>query len=195
MSGAEVLMEDIRQYCIFALAKQGEFDVPNQETIFYQYIAEAHELCRTRVTEECSKLALDAVGLPFEPISECLEQTFENKEDKAKSENVLLKSQAVEWQQLGHNTYPSMVINSKTFRGRLTPDNAFEAICAAFKDEPKACRVWQEEMGIELPTGRSSGINQKTLFALIIVLIIVNICIILVYRQYLQKELDSEMKT
>ena len=88
-----------------------------------------------------------------------------------------------------------MVINSKTFRGRLTPDNAFEAICAAFKNEPSTCRVWQEEMGIEVPEGRSTGINQKTLFALIIVLIIINICIILVYRQYLQKELDSEMKT
>ena len=88
-----------------------------------------------------------------------------------------------------------MVINSKTFRGRLTPDNAFEAICAAFKNEPSTCRVWQEEMGIEVPEGRSSGINQRTLFALIIVLVIINICIILVYRQYLQKELDSEMKT
>ena len=91
MSGAEVLMEDLRQYCIFALARQGEFEIPNQETIFYQYVAEAHELCRTRVTEECSKLALDAVRLPFEPINECVEQTFENKEDKAKSDNVLLK--------------------------------------------------------------------------------------------------------
>lgn len=81
MSGVDVLMEDIRQYCIFALAKGDGFDssIMNLSTIFYSYVTEAHELCRSRITEECSKLALDAVGLPFEPISECVEATFENK--------------------------------------------------------------------------------------------------------------------
>jgi len=78
-----------------------------------------------------------------------------------------------------------LIINSKTFRGRLTPDNAFEAICAAFIREPAECRAWQEEMGIELPMAVSDGINQKTLFFLIVALILVNVIIILVYRRYL----------
>ena len=73
MSGAESLMEDLRQYCIFALARSGEFDIPNEDIIFYDYVSEAHELCRTRVTEECSKLVMEAVGLPFEQINECVE--------------------------------------------------------------------------------------------------------------------------
>ena len=97
MSGVESLMEDLRQYCIFALGRSGEFNVPNDDTIFYSYVAEAHELCRTRITEECSKLAIKALRLPYEPIQECVEQTFEKKEDKAMSDNVLFKQNAVEW--------------------------------------------------------------------------------------------------
>jgi len=70
----------MRQYCVFALGKNGDFDlerkthnnwgfpIVDQRVLFFRYIAEAHELCRNRITEECSKLALEALGLPFEPV-------------------------------------------------------------------------------------------------------------------------------
>ena len=85
LEGVEVLMEDIRQYCIFALSKQGAFDIKrqthnfwgipinDQRVLFFRYVAEAHELCRNRITEECSKLALKALELPYEPVKECVE--------------------------------------------------------------------------------------------------------------------------
>jgi len=64
-----------------------------------------------------------------------------------------------DWTNYGHNLIPSININQKTFRGRLTPDNVFEGICAAFTSEPHECRVWQEELGIEVPKGQATGIN------------------------------------
>jgi hypothetical protein len=82
-----------------------------------------------------------------------------------------------------------MVINGKTFRGRLNPDNVFEAICASFQHEPKQCKKWQEMEGIPIPRGQSTGISQRTLFMLILTLIIVNVLIILAYRRYLNSEL------
>jgi len=66
---------------------------------------------------------------------------------------------AEDWTNYGHNLIPSININHKTFRGRLTPDNVFEGICAAFSSEPHECRVWQEELGIEVPKGQATGIN------------------------------------
>ena len=42
--------------------------------------------------------------------------------------------------------------------------------------------------------GQSSGIKQKTLFMLIIALILINALIILAYRKYLQKEMETDMK-
>ena len=80
LDGVEVLMEDIRQYCIFALSKLGDFDIKrsthndwgipvnDQRVLFFRYVAEAHELCRDRITTECSKLALKALGLSYERV-------------------------------------------------------------------------------------------------------------------------------
>ena len=69
------------------------------------------------------------------------------------SDNSVLKASADEWQKYGSHLSPSMVINKRTFRGRLNPDNVFEAICASFTHEPKQCRKWQEVEGIPIPIG------------------------------------------
>jgi hypothetical protein len=55
------------------------------------------------------------------------------------------------WQKLGSHIYPSLIINNRTLRGKLTPYNAFEAICASYRFEPKRCRKWQEKEGIPIP--------------------------------------------
>ena len=104
-------------------------------------------------------------------------------------DNSVLKDHANEWQKLGTHLSPAMVINNRTFRGRLTPDNVFEAICASFNHEPKQCRKWQEMEGIPIPRGQSTGITQRTLFSLILILISVNVIIILCYRRYLNNEM------
>ena len=109
-------------------------------------------------------------------------------------DNSVLKDHANEWQLLGTHLSPAMVINNRTFRGRLTPDNVFEAICASFNHEPKQCRKWQEMEGIPIPRGQSTGITQRTLFYLILILISVNVIIILAYRRYLNNEMQRDMK-
>lgn len=114
--------------------------------------------------------------------------TFEG-EDMSKDDNAVLRESSNEWQKYGTHLSPAMVINGRTFRGRLMPDNVFEAICASFSHEPKQCRKWQEMEGIPIPRGQSTGITQRTLFTLILILISVNIIIILAYRRYLSNEL------
>ena len=63
-------------------------------------------------------------------------------------DNFLLREMLSEWNDLGTHLYPSLVINNITFRGQLNPFNAFEAICAGFKDLPEECTKWLEKEGI-----------------------------------------------
>ena len=99
-----------------------------------------------------------------------------------------------DWNNYGTHLYPSIVINNVTLRGRLTPDHVMEATCAAFYDEPKQCKKFQEKLDIPMPSYQVSGINAKNLLVIMIVLAIVTFIIILVYRSYLNKELNKGMQ-
>lgn len=69
-------------------------------------------------------------------IKYCVGDTF-NIGDQSQADNTVLKHDAEDWKALGTHMYPQLVINGMTFKGRLTPDNVFEAICASFKHEPR----------------------------------------------------------
>ena len=45
-----------------------------------------------------------------------------------------------------------------------------------------------------MPKAVSSGVNQRTLVMVVLVLVAVNSMIILCYRAYLQREMDRDMK-
>ena len=50
----------------------------------------------------------------------------------SRDDNLYLRNDVAEWKKYGHGYWPSVVINERTFRGDLIPDNVFEAICAGF---------------------------------------------------------------
>ena len=86
-----------------------------------------------------------------------------------------------------------LTINGMTFRGQLTPDNAFEAICASFGHEPRKCRRFQLRHGIPVIGLKSNGVSNKVMLILVIVLVIINVILMLVFRHVLNKELKAEM--
>ena len=190
------MIENLRQHCIYNLAPtdkafDGEFHSlthKKNKDIYFEYVARAHQVCRSRITKTCSKNIAEGLKLNFAELEKCVEGTFEG-DSMSLDDNSVLKDHANEWQKLGTHLSPAMVINNRTFRGRLTPDNVFEAICASFNHEPKQCRKWQEMEGIPIPRGQSTGITQRTLFSLILILISVNVIIILCYRRYLNNEM------
>lgn len=49
-----------------------------------------------------------------------------------KDDNSVLREFSKQWKQFGTGYWPSVVINKRTFRGDLIPDNIFSAICAGF---------------------------------------------------------------
>jgi hypothetical protein len=71
---------------------------------------------------------MNVLGINKDKIEKCVKETFDEKT----GDNKVLREMAQDWQELGVHVYPSMSINDKTFRGRLTPDNALEAVCSTF---------------------------------------------------------------
>lgn len=109
--------------------------------MYFEYVSRAHEVCGTRITKECSKLVTEGLQIDETKVDDCVASTFEG-DDYSMNDNTVLRDSAAEWMEYGTYLYPAMVINDKTFRGRLNPENVFEAICASFKREPKECRAW-----------------------------------------------------
>jgi hypothetical protein len=72
IDGVEVVMENLRQHCIYEL---GNNSTLGHKSLFYQatqkspkdmyfeYVSRAHEVCGTRLTGECSKLVAANLGI------------------------------------------------------------------------------------------------------------------------------------
>lgn len=52
----------------------------------------------------------------------CVTNSFDGP-SMARDDNLILKSDAAQWKKYGHGYWPSVVINERTFRGDLIPDN------------------------------------------------------------------------
>ena len=86
---------------------------------------------QNRIDQYESEKLMTELGINATVINKCVDDSFGGG-NKAINENYVLKSAQEDWEALGAKLYPQLVINGRTFKGRLSPDNAFEAICAAF---------------------------------------------------------------
>jgi hypothetical protein len=63
-----------------------------------------------------------------------------------------------------------------------------------FDNMPSGCRKWLLNEGIEID-GIDGGITIGGLFAILGVLILANALIFIIYKNYIKKEIEQEMKT
>lgn len=79
------------------------------------------------------------IDVDFSDIQECVDNSFMDY-DRATSENKILRKEAEEWRNNGPSFYPAVIINDQPYRGFLSSDNVFEAICQGFKKHPSECK-------------------------------------------------------
>lgn len=118
LPGREIVLEDIRQICIY---KWSYFTV-NDRSIFWDYVKEIHQECNGYVNEDCSQVAHDRVpGLDWEATEKCVNESFTNPDPSTwKNHNVnntLIDKDFKYWAKYGTSLFPSIVINNQTFRG------------------------------------------------------------------------------
>ena len=151
LAGKDVLLEDIREYCVLQILDGGVQKLAGKAMKFFDYIDTIHELCPNgRISQKCSRLGSERAKVNTTQLDDCVKQTFEHK-GTVKYElddNAVLNLHARDWLASGTHLNPMIVINGQTFRGQMNPDNVFEDICASFTVMPSGCKNWLKKEGI-----------------------------------------------
>ena len=90
-----------------------------------------------------------------------------------------------------------VVINDVIFHGQLNPYNVLEAICSGFNDLPSSCVSFLTARGIKLDKMSESGraVRIRTAIIVVVLLVLLNGCLVYVWRKNLEKELKAERQT
>uniref|UniRef100_A0A7S3MUI4 Vacuolar sorting receptor thioredoxin-like domain-containing protein n=1 Tax=Strombidium inclinatum TaxID=197538 RepID=A0A7S3MUI4_9SPIT len=193
-TGKDVIMENLRQHCLFELL----FNKESAED-FFKYIEYVHEKCGTRIDSKCSKEGVKSIKFSMTELNTCVDKSFGWKEGQSRpdfstEDNTVLADDLQQWRNYGTHLYPSVVINDETFRGQLNPYNVFEDICESFSVTPKPCKKWIEREGLMVGYREDSGISGQVVAFIIGIMIVVNGLLIVLYRRCLKQEMEDDMK-
>lgn len=191
ISGTDIIYEDLRQTCLHTNLRKEK-----KETLWWDYIKEVHKECFGFISQACSKNAHTALSLDWDATQKCVKESFASG-DHAKGDNTILRENADQWKEYGTFFWPSVVINSMTFRGDITPENILEDVCANLKVKPQVCIDFYKEEHIEyvadVTVAEEEAVSAELLIAVVVVLVLVNALLILAYRRCVRKEMEDTM--
>ena len=188
IQGKDILIEDLRQSCLFSLVKQDK-----AEDKWWEYMQYVHRMCYEEITENCSKMGHRNIGRDYDLTMKCVTDSFEGTNPNfQKDDNKILKQDAEKWKAYGSAYWPAIIINDRTYRGDLIPDNVMLGLCSSFLDEPSFCREFRVETGAPL-TGVGSGVTRTVLIFVVVFLVLLNVAIIMLYRRCHNRELKQNM--
>jgi hypothetical protein len=158
-----------------------------------------HRMCYEEINDNCSKLGHKAINRNFDETMKCVSDSFIStgtgiQPNFQKDDNKILKEEAEKWKALGSAYWPSIVVNERTYRGDMVPDNVMTAICSAFSSEPSYCIKFREDIGQPAIGTSGSGVTRNVLLFVVLFLVILNVFIILLYRRCQNRELKQNMQ-
>lgn len=144
VQGKDILIEDLREKCLHKIVT-----ADSQPDKWWEYMQYVHRMCYEEVTEDCSKLGHQSIGRDYEATMKCVSESFEAGSSTGpnfqKDDNKILKEEAVQWKAYGSAYWPAIVINERTYRGDMIPDNVLIALCSSFSDEPAYCSKFKAD--------------------------------------------------
>ncbi|KAE9611240.1 putative EGF-like calcium-binding domain, PA domain-containing protein [Lupinus albus] len=135
--GKDVVIQNLRQACFFKVAN--ESGKPWQ---WWDYVTDFSIRCPMRenkFNEECSDQVIKSLGIDLKKVKDCVGDTHANVE------NAILKGE--QDAQIGKGNrgditiLPTIVINNRQYRGKLSRAAVLKALCASFQEttEPSIC--------------------------------------------------------
>jgi len=198
IKGVEIMTEDLRHKCIHQMAKD-----KSQPSIYWNYVKTVKADCHGLVNEDCSRTGLAKVGLDFAQVMDCVNASFSLDDwSKAEVQNAFIDDDIANWLALGTMRFPIVVINNLTFRGHLDAYGVAEALCGAFADKSTCHKQGLPDFGLNTSNERKkmhyishgdTGMDVKTVFLVLFCCIAVNICLVLLYRRHMKREISREM--
>jgi hypothetical protein len=129
------------------------------------------------------------IGVSFDETIQCVTDSFDGP-NQLRADNLVLKGEAEGWKKYGSGYWPSVVINDRTYRGDLVPDNVLNAVCAGFANQPDVCKKFLESQGL---LGEPEGVTGNVLIFVVVLLVLVNVAMIILYKRCTNKELKDDM--
>ena len=180
LKGRDILLEDLREKCIYE----------NDANQWWAYMRRVHQLCYNNIGEDCSKKAHQHLGMDYGKTEQCVKDSFSGS-DWSMADNSVLKQEQKDWRTYGAYYFPQIVINGRTYRGMIEPENVFDAICSAFNEAPGVCEKTRKTNVVNVTQKKSFSVGPIVLLA--IVLVILNVLIIVCYRRYSKREIHERM--
>ena len=111
INGRDIVYEDLRQICINKASADD----------WWAYALSFGKLCLVQGLDikKCSYEVMDMVGINKDKIQECVDNSFDNKNNQTYSDNKLLKIEREHFIKKGVQAWPTLIINNVTFRVSL----------------------------------------------------------------------------
>eukprot|EP01017_Pseudomicrothorax_dubius_P043850 TRINITY_DN7365_c0_g1_i2.p1 TRINITY_DN7365_c0_g1~~TRINITY_DN7365_c0_g1_i2.p1 ORF type:complete len:448 (-),score=100.49 TRINITY_DN7365_c0_g1_i2:99-1442(-) len=176
-TGANVVMEDLRQLCIYQ---------QNPEK-WWQYITGFEGPCLNFINSDCSNSIMAKVGIDKAQIEDCMKQSFEGANPNI-DDNKILREERERYLKTGVPFYPSIQINNVLYRGNLEPvEHVFDALCASFTHTPEICVNYYNP-----PVGPKVD-YWIIILVVTVILAIFLYCMIFVYKKIVRREMMRQM--
>ena len=181
--GQRILIESLRQKCMFKKAKDGKES-------FYEYLQNFYKNCLIytppKFNERCSKRTLDSIGYPVNYLDGCIAESFGVNSLLSSSyidnENSIFKNEYDEILKYKLTSFPAIVINDKPIEGIINENKVMEAICNAVNEKPDFCSVYIGKTDSHLKNVRR---NKARVYIIIIFIILINAALFFIYKKYI----------
>ena len=183
LSGRDVLMEDLRQICIFKEAgKQKTY------SMWFDYMSKYETTC-SDFSENCAVNVMQKVGIITSIITSCVENSFTGS-DQYIDDNRLFSEERILSYQFPLIFTPAIFLNSVLYRGDIEASEVTLALCSSYKVPPSPCAITDP---IEVPSS-STHIPLWKLLVLIVFLGVIIVGVLAAYRIWLRRDMEYEMR-
>lgn len=191
VNGRNVMLEDLRLMCLFNQTTKKDYKD------YLEYHQKYNEMCKESrfLTESCSKDVIEALGVTYKKIQNCVENSFEGN-NSAIDDNHAMRAEREHIFENFMPFEPAFVINDQLYRGDLEAEVIFQAICSGYGWglEPKFCKTESSEESSEKSSEKESGTNKGLIIVAVIICILLIVAILVVYRAIVKKDLNRDMK-
>ena len=184
--GQAIIMEDIRQKCLYDISKND-----NNVNNYFNYINYFHSECLNKnspkFNDNCSKNVLRSLGYSIRDIESCIANSYNVKDLMSNlyidNDNKILKNEYDELLKYKLTTFPSVVINDKPLEGIIKESKIINEVCNLIRDKPDFCMVL-------------GGIGNKKkfmIYILILLVILINVVIFAIFRKYIIERINERI--
>ena len=204
LSGRDIILEDLRQMCIYKQYYQNEGEDLEKRQIWWKYMKSIHQQCYSSVNYDCSDLAHKDVGISIEDTQKCVSDSWNMDIQGSTSlynspslKNSLIDKEVEYEEKYGTSLFPAVVINNQTFRGQLEREAVFNAICSGFETIPDYCKryIQYNLNNPDLLFMEEEGHSKGTVALICSLIMFVVLIILCLYRRYAKRQMKEQMHT